>query len=45
MDTKPNPDYEEVQAIIWEHMQYLLDRILEEETPGAHASVHSSTNR
>lgn len=44
MKPETNPDYAEVQAIIWEHMQYLLDRILEEEAPDAHASLHSSTS-
>ena len=45
MKPETNPDYAEVQAIIWEHMQYLLDRILEEEKPDAYTPSHSGTSR
>jgi hypothetical protein len=45
MTNKNTPDYEEVQAIIWDHMQMLLDKILKEEEPIAYSPSHSDTSK
>lgn len=43
MKTTDSPDYAEVQAIIWDHMQMLINQLLEEDDRRAHIASHSDT--
>lgn len=43
MDTKNNPDYEEVKNIIWDNIKYILEEV--EEAKNAYSSLDSSRGR
>lgn len=40
MDTKQNPDYQEVKNIIWENIQYILEEV--KEIQNEYSSLDSS---